>query len=104
MAFLNNEKYRNRAMIIKKGSELKNIEKNLSAKNLKRLYGGKMYTSISQLETFSSCPFCYFSRYSLKAKPRKVYEIRTPDLGSLYHAVLEKITEMMRDRGLKWRL
>ena len=100
---LNNEKYRNRAMMIKKGTELKNIEKNLSAKNLKRLYGGKMYTSISQLETFSSCPFCYFSRYSLKAKPRKVYEIRTPDLGSLYHAVLEKITEMMRDRGLKWQ-
>lgn len=99
---LSNDKYRNRALMIKKGSELKNVEQKLSTKNLKRMFGSRMYTSISQLEAFSSCPFYYFSRYSLRAKPRKVYEIQTPDIGSLYHSILEKVTVIMLEKGMNW--
>lgn len=95
--------YRDRALMIKKGSEFKNKEERLSRDNLNRLYGEKMRTSVSRLESYSECPFYYFAKYSLEAKPRSVYEIKTPDIGSLFHSVLERLTQMMRDRGLDWQ-
>ena len=100
---INSTEYSGRALMIKKGTELKNIECRLSLANLRKLYGGKLYTSVSRLETFAECPFYYFARYSLGAKPRRVYEIQTPDLGSLFHEVLEKFTLDMKSKGLTWQ-
>ena len=100
---LSKEEYRDRALMIKNGSKIKNAEMPLSRENLSRLYGKKAYTSVSRLEAFAECPFKYFARYSLGAKPRKIYEVRTPDIGSMFHSVLEKLLWKMRDEGLTWR-
>ena len=100
---LSKEEYRDRALMIKNGSKIKNAELPLSRENLSRLYGKKAYTSVSRLEAFAECPFKYFARYSLGAKPRKIYEVRTPDIGSMFHSVLEKLLWKMRDEGLTWR-
>lgn len=97
------KEFKNRAEIIKNGAEVNNIEENLSKKNLNVLYGNKPYTSVSRLETFARCPFSYFAQYSLGAKPRKIYEIKTPDIGSIFHNVLEKLIWKMRESGLTWQ-
>lgn len=100
---INEKEYRDRALMIKNGINAKNIEENLSRKNLNILYGSKPYTSVSRLETFAKCPFSYFAQYSLNAKPRKIYEIKTPDIGSIFHKVLEKIIWQMKEEGLTWQ-
>ena len=97
------ETYHDRALMIKKGSEIKNTGGRLGKANLSRLYGSRPYTSVSRLETFAKCPFSYFARYSLEAKPRKIYEVRTPDIGSMFHSVLEKLLWRMKDEGLSWQ-
>lgn len=100
---INSGKYRDRAVMLKNGAGAENIEKNLSQKNIDALFGENIRTSVSRLETFSACPFYYYAKYSLKAKPRRIHEIQTPDLGSLFHSVLEKFTETMNMRGLTWQ-
>lgn len=101
--FISNDIYKDRAVMLKNGAKAKNIEKNLCKKNIDMLLGEDMRTSISRLETYSECPFYYYARYSLKAKQRRIFEIQTPDLGSLFHSVLERFTETMKLRGLSWQ-
>jgi len=100
---INNNIYRDRAIMLVKGVESDNNEEKLSDKNLKLLLGENMRTSVSRLETYAACPFYYYARYSLNAKARKIYEIQTPDLGSLFHSVLERFTETMKNSGLTWQ-
>lgn len=62
----------------------------LDPKVMQLLYGKKLYSSVSRLERYNSCPFSYFLEYNLKAKPRKFFELQAPDLGNLFHEVLER--------------
>lgn len=62
----------------------------LSKETAEVLYGKNIYSSVSKLERYNSCPFSYFVEYTLKAKPRKMYTLEAPDLGNLFHEVLEK--------------
>lgn len=62
----------------------------LSKEAMGILYGKKIYSSVSKLERYNSCPYSYFMEYNLKAKPRKVYKLEAPDLGNLFHEVLEQ--------------
>lgn len=55
-------------------------------------YGDTFYTAASRLEAFARCPFSYFMRYNLQARERAIYQVRTLDLGILYHDVLAMAT------------
>lgn len=99
----NNDEYKMRARLIKYAAENGNDESNLSKGNIDRLYGKKMYSSVSRLETFASCPFYYYARYSLGANERKVFKIETPDIGSLFHSALEEIDKEMKEHKLTWK-
>lgn len=62
----------------------------LSKPLLKQLYGNQIFSSVSKLERYASCPFSYFMEYNLKAKSRPLYELKIPDIGNLFHAVLDE--------------
>ncbi|MBR7164556.1 MAG: exodeoxyribonuclease V subunit gamma [Clostridia bacterium] len=53
------------------------------------LYGHNLRGSITQLESYSLCPFSYFLRYGLRAKERKILKIDAPDIGHLLHKLVE---------------
>ncbi|MBR1779373.1 MAG: exodeoxyribonuclease V subunit gamma [Clostridia bacterium] len=55
------------------------------------LFKGDLKLSASQIESYYLCPFQFFCKYSLKAKPRKKVEFDSLEYGSLMHFVLEKI-------------
>lgn len=46
-------------------------------------------TSVTKMEQFYRCPYCYFLTYGLKAKERDEGELKPLDTGSILHAVLE---------------
>ena len=48
-------------------------------------------TSVSQVETFASCPFQYFARYTLALEPTPDDEVTPLDLGNVFHAAMERI-------------
>ncbi|MBQ4364733.1 MAG: PD-(D/E)XK nuclease family protein [Clostridia bacterium] len=64
----------------------------LRDKELSRaLFGRKISLSASRLEKYEECPFQYFCRYGLLAKPRKRAELDPASAGTVVHHVLERL-------------
>lgn len=89
--------------LLKRGFVAKGKETQLSAKTAKLLYGKNILSSVSRLERFASCPFAYFAEYGLKAKERPLYQLHTPDLGNLFHQILEQFSTALSSDGISWQ-
>ena len=55
----------------------------------RKLYGKRVFSTVSRLETFRTCPFQHFAQYGLKALPRREYKEKKSDIGSFSHMALE---------------
>ena len=76
-----------------KGSDIKNKDTAMS------LFGKNMYFSASQLEVYSECPFKYFCKYGLRAKPRTKAQLDALTGGNVVHHVLEMILSEYKDKS-----
>ncbi len=54
-------------------------------------------TSVSMLETYGRCPFSFFMDYVLRPKERRIRRVKTTDLGSVLHKIVEDISAMIID-------
>ena len=63
---------------------------NINLENMKKLYGEKLYTSVSKLETYRACPFSYYMKYILKLKEKEELKIQTLDTGTFMHDVIDE--------------
>ncbi|MBP3377346.1 MAG: PD-(D/E)XK nuclease family protein [Clostridia bacterium] len=50
----------------------------------------RMSLSQTRIDTFVQCPFNYSCKYLMKIKPEAKAEIRTPDIGTFMHHVMER--------------
>ncbi|MBQ5968987.1 MAG: exodeoxyribonuclease V subunit gamma [Clostridia bacterium] len=57
----------------------------------KALFGRRVTLSPTQLETFELCPFRYFCRYGMRAKPRQIARLDPANGGKVVHYVLEQL-------------
>lgn len=48
--------------------------------------------SVSRLEEYGRCPFSHFARAALRLEPRPRQQLRAPEIGTYYHAVLSVFT------------
>lgn len=68
---------------------------------LARRYGPERPWSASRLESYAVCAFSFFAGYALGFNPRQPveagYDVR--QLGSMYHAILEKTYRQMQETG-----
>lgn len=55
----------------------------------KKLFGENMFLSASRIETYYKCPFEYFCKYGLRAKPEEKAEISPRQRGTVVHYCLE---------------
>ena len=67
-----------------------------------KLYAGRILSSVTQLERYAQCPFSYFMRYNLRALERKVYEVESVQLGTLFHETLERYARKLAEKSLDW--
>jgi len=65
----------------------------------RRLYGERLTSSVSALETFRMCPFRHFAQYGLRARPRREFKEKKLDIGSFSHMALERFVREMALRG-----
>jgi len=89
------------SMLVDGFSKTRNHEQ-LSPKTTKSLYGKDIFSSVSRLERFASCPFSFFVEYGLKASERALFQLHTPDLGLLFHEVLEIFSNCLETQGIHW--
>ncbi len=76
----------------------------LSEQTARKLFGDKgLYTSVSRLEAFASCPFRHYASHILGLRERDDGENVTPrDLGTVYHNVLERLVRQCIVKNLQF--
>ncbi len=88
-------------------SVLQGHNSDLVYNSLKKAIAEKLYEnltgSVSRLELFASCPFAHFMTYGLYLKERRYANLSLPDLGTIYHAVLENFERKTLERKLTFR-
>lgn len=94
--------WEHRLSLLKKGIGKTGKPERLSPKTTKALYGKNILSSVSRLERFAGCPFSFFAEYGLKAEERRLYQLHTPDLGSLFHEVLELFSNKLEEDRIQW--
>ncbi len=94
--------WKKRLSLLRRGLNTAKKQERLSPKTIKALYGEKLFSSVSRLERFAACPFSYFVEYGLKASERRLYRLQTPDLGLLFHEVLELFSNKIKTENLSW--
>jgi ATP-dependent helicase/nuclease subunit B len=63
----------------------------LSPTLAQQLYGEQLQGSVSRFEQFSSCAFAHFAQYGLRLRERETFELKAMDIGTLFHAVIERV-------------
>ncbi len=67
-----------------------------------RLYGLPLRSSSSRIERYYRCPFQHFVTYGLRPSERRVYELKSPEVGSIFHESVETFTKKIGDSGKNW--
>ncbi|MCJ7855872.1 helicase-exonuclease AddAB subunit AddB [Lachnospiraceae bacterium NSJ-143] len=100
--FKESPQWKKKASVLEKALTYSGPCQYLSKNTAAEYFSGSLYSSISRLEKFSSCPYMYFMSYTLNAKERPLYQINTPDLGILFHSVIEEFSRKLQERGIDW--
>lgn len=100
--FSRQEQWKDKCTIILEGLSYTNQSQNLSADRAYRLYGKPIVTSISRMESYSSCPFAYYVKYGLKAKERRIFSFDPVDAGTFMHHIIDEFSGTLVKEGIRW--
>lgn len=78
------------------------MKKNFEFENsdyAKKLFGKSITLSSTQLETYGNCPFKYFCRYGMNAKPREIAKLDPAKSGTIIHYVLEVLLNKYKGKA-----
>jgi ATP-dependent helicase/nuclease subunit B len=73
----------------------------LTFKSPEKVFKEKLNMTQARLDTFSRCPFSYYSNYLLELRSRKKAEFKAAEIGSLVHKVLEDVLARISADGKK---
>ncbi|MCM1545199.1 MAG: PD-(D/E)XK nuclease family protein, partial [Ruminococcus sp.] len=82
--------YKGRMQALERAAERKEFIFENSAAS-KELFGKYMNLSASRIEDYERCPFMYFCKSGLRARPRSVARLDPLSSGNIVHFVLEKL-------------
>lgn len=83
------------------GLKYTNLPEKVKEKNLKKLYGKTIETSVSRLEQYRKCPFSFHLKYGLKLKEESDFKLQAVDTGSFMHDVIDTFFEKSFQKGKK---
>ena len=77
-----------------------NKAEDISKDNIEKLYGYKLNTSVSKLESYRRCPFSFHLTYGLKLKEKDELKVNALDTGSFMHEVIDMFFKEIDDTGV----
>ena len=83
------------------GLKYTNLPQKLEQRNIEKLYGNKLTTSISRLEKYRNCPFSYYLQYGLKLKEKEKLQVHNFDTGSFMHEIIDEFFEYVNQEKLE---
>ncbi len=90
--FRSREDYGGRFLSISRAAEKRELRFE-NADNALSFFGKNLYFSATQLDDYGACPFKYFCRHGLKAKPRLKADFDPAQTGNAVHYVLENLLQ-----------
>lgn len=87
---------------LNRGAQHTNSAEALDVHTVLALYQMPIFTSVSTLEQYVQCPFKYFTSAGLKPLVFKPFELAAPDIGTLFHSVLEQFGKEIYQKGYHW--
>ncbi len=78
------------------------VPKVLAKEAVNKLYGEQITGSVSRMESFAACAYAHYLSYGLRLRERESNELESPDMGSIYHDVLERFGKMLDEKGMEW--
>lgn len=88
--FENKADYKDKLKALKRAVDKKPFaieDRNIATK----LFGNEMYMSATRVDTYHKCPFMYFCKYGIQAKPVRIAELDPMQKGTVIHYVLEML-------------
>lgn len=85
------------------GLSYTNAVTSINPEKTRELYGSPVYSSVSRLEKYATCPFAYFAQYGLMAKERKIFKLTAPDVGTFLHSAIDRFSSLMGEQDVTWR-
>ncbi len=64
------------------------------------LYGSPVRGSASRLEMYEKCPFAHFAAHGLRLAVRPRRQVKAPEIGVFYHAVLQRFFGELKREGV----
>lgn len=78
-----------------------NIPENIDKKQIEKLYGNVLKTSVSRLEQFRKCAFSYYLQYGLRIKEKEEMKIQLMNTGSFMHEVIDEFFVYIRQEKIE---
>lgn len=101
--FSQNDKWKEKCSNIISGLSYTNQTHPLTGDRAGKLYGKPVFTSVSRMEAYASCPFSYYVKYGLKAKERQMFSFDPVDAGTFMHHIIDEFSRMLVKSGISWR-
>ena len=81
----------------------KNNPERITSKNIQKLYGNTLSTSVSRLEQYKFCPFSYFLKYELRLSDKDNFKVKPVDTGTFMHDVIDEFFNFISENSLSIR-
>lgn len=78
----------------------KNVPEKINRKNIEKLYGNVLKTSVSRLEQYKSCPFSYYLKYELRLSDKDKFNVNPVDTGTFMHDLIDEFFNFLSSNGL----
>ncbi|WIV10639.1 helicase-exonuclease AddAB subunit AddB [Proteiniborus sp. MB09-C3] len=100
--YYNKEEWREKIQLAIEGLYHNNQQERIDEEYSRQIYQLPFRSSISRLEKYVNCPYSHFVKYGLAPEERKIHEIKSPDIGMLFHNSIEEFSKELSLEELSW--
>ena len=101
--FSKDEEYRAALNAAIEGAFFLNNNLSLDKTVAQALYKEGVGNSITRIEKYAACAYAHFLAYGLKLAEREVYEIRSVDMGNIFHEAIELFSRKIVEKNIDFR-
>lgn len=100
--YYNNNEWKEKILKFIDAAFYTNKEKGLSKAVATALYGKELSNSVTRLEQYAGCAYAHFLSYGLELTEREKYLFSAPDMGNIFHSVIELFSKKLYQQQEDW--
>ena len=101
--FSKDEEYRGALNAAIEGAFFLNNNLSLDKTVAQALYKEGVGNSITRIEKYAACAYAHFLAYGLKLAEREVYEIKSVDMGNIFHEAIELFSRKIVEKNIDFK-